>query len=313
MSGHHDHDHGQHGHSHGVSADADRRYLTGALVLLTGYMLVEVVIGVMANSLALISDAGHMLTDSLSIVLALTAMRLAARPATGRWTYGYKRAEIISAQVNGITFLLMFVWFTYEGIRRLINPPDVHGGMVVATAAAGIAVNVAAAWLMSKANRSSMNVEGAYQHVLNDLWAFIATTIAGIIVVTTGFARADAMASLVVALLMLKAGTGLVRDSWKVLLEAAPADVDPAEVGALLTDQHGVAEVHDLHVWTITSGFPALSAHVLVDAGRDCHALRLDMERLLHNKWGIDHTTLQVDHVGGELLTIGAGERGHCS
>ncbi|MDI2129140.1 cation diffusion facilitator family transporter [Yinghuangia seranimata] len=295
----HSHDHGSGGHaghSHGVSADADRRYLTAALALIGLYMLVEVVIGVIAQSLALITDAGHMLTDAVSIVLALVAMRLAARPARGRWTYGLKRAEILSAQVNGITLLLLVVWFTYEAVRRLISPPDVAGGLVVVTAVAGIVINVAAAWLISRANRTSLNVEGAYQHILNDLWAFIATAISGVIVLTTGFARADAIASLVVAGLMLKAGVGLVRESWKILLEAAPAGLDPDLIGGELAAQEGVAEVHDLHIWTITSGFPALSAHVLVDPGHDCHAVQVTLQRLLRARWDIDHTTLQVDH-----------------
>lgn len=284
------------GHSHGVSPEADRRYLTAALVLIGGYMAVEVVVGIMAKSLALITDAGHMLTDAVSIVLALVAMRLAARPARGRWTYGLKRAEILSAQINGITFLLLVVWFTYEAVHRLIDPPDVEGGLVVITALTGIAVNVAAAWLISRANRTSLNVEGAYQHILNDMWAFIITTVSGVVVLTTGFARADAIASLVVAALMLKAGLMLVRESWRILLEAAPAGLEPDEIGGELALQEGVSEVHDLHIWTITSGFPALSAHVLVDAGHDCHTVRDRLERVLRERWQVEHTTLQVDH-----------------
>ncbi|MEU8135855.1 cation diffusion facilitator family transporter [Streptodolium elevatio] len=312
-SGDHPHDHahgdGHAGHSHGVSPDADRRYLTAALVLIGGYMAVEVVVGVMAQSLALITDAGHMLTDAVSIVLALVAMRLAARPARGRWTYGLKRAEILSAQINGITFLLLVVWFTYEAIHRLIDPPDVEGGLVVITAVAGIAVNVAAAWLISRANRSSLNVEGAYQHILNDMWAFIITTISGVVVMTTGFARADAIASLVVAALMLKAGLMLVRESWRILLEAAPAGLEPDEIGGELALQDGVSEVHDLHIWTITSGFPALSAHVLVDAGHDCHAVRDRLERVLRERWQVEHTTLQVDHAPPGVWEIAEGPK----
>ncbi|MGA4539253.1 cation diffusion facilitator family transporter [Uniformispora flossi] len=322
-SGHgrgHGHAHGpggHDGHSHGVSADADRRYLTAALVLIGAYMAVEVVIGVIAQSLALITDAGHMLTDAISIVLALVAMRLAARPARGRWTYGLKRAEILSAQVNGITLLLLVAWFTYEAVRRLISPPDVEGGLVVVTALTGIVVNVIAAWLISRANRTSLNVEGAYQHILNDLWAFIATAVSGIVVLTTGFARADAIASLVVAALMLKAGLGLVRESWKILLEAAPAGLDPDEIGGELAAQPGVSEVHDLHIWTITSGFPALSAHVLVDQGDDCHAVRGRLEHLLRDHYGVEHTTLQVDHTPPGLWKIadapGTTTDTHCS
>lgn len=300
------HEHG-HGHDHGaaVTADTDRRMLLGALGLILGFMLVEVVVGAAARSLALISDAGHMLTDAFSLVLALVAMRLSARPAHGRWTFGFKRAEILSAQANGITLLVLVGVFLYEAVQRLISPPDVHGALVVITALAGIAVNAAAALLIRRANRDSLNVEGAFQHILNDAWAFLATAVSGIVVLTTGFDRADAIATLVVAALMAQAGYGLVRDSWRIFLEAAPEGVDPMELGTRLKELDGVVQVHDLHVWTITSGFPALSAHVLVAPGRDCHAVREDLEAMLHREYDIEHTTLQVDHAPAEILTIG--------
>jgi cobalt-zinc-cadmium efflux system protein len=287
---------GQSGHGHGVATDADSRWLGIALGLITAFMAVEVVIGVVAQSLALISDAAHMLTDAASIVLALVAMRLAARPARGIFTYGLKRTEILSAQANGLTLLLLSVWLTYEAIRRLIDPPEVAGGLVVITAAVGIVVNLVAAWSISKANRSSLNVEGAFQHILTDLFGFIATAVAGVVVLTTGFTRADSIASLVVVVLMVKAGTGLVRDSGRIFLEAAPAGVDPDTLGDRLVALPRVNEVHDLHVWQITSGQTALSAHVLVDPGSDCHLLRRDLEHVLTEDYGITHTTLQVDH-----------------
>ncbi|MEU1514945.1 cation diffusion facilitator family transporter [Streptomyces sp. NPDC005811] len=308
---------GHAGHSHGVSADADRRWLGLALSLITAFMAIEVVVGVVAGSLALISDAAHMLTDAASIVLALIAMRLAARPARGGYTYGLKRAEILSAQANGLTLLLLGAWLAYEAVRRLISPPEVEGGLMLGTALAGIVVNVAAAWCLSKANRSSLNVEGAYQHVLNDLFAFIGTAVAALIVVLTGFDRADPIATLVVVVLMVKAGYGLLRESGRIFLEAAPADVDPDAVGDRLVAQADVVEVHDLHVWQITSGQAALSAHVLVEPGGDCHAVRRDLEELLRHDYGITHTTLQVDHVPDPVLQVtphgeAAGDPAHC-
>ncbi len=317
--GEHDHEHGGHDHGAAVTVDTDRRLLLGALGLILGYMVVEVVIGLAASSLALISDAGHMLTDAFSLVLALGAMRLAAKPAHGRWTFGFKRAEILSAQANGITLLVLVGIFVYEAVDRLLHPPVVDGGLVTGTALAGIAVNAAAALLINRANRTSLNVEGAFQHILNDAWAFLATAVAGIVIMATGFYRADAIASLVVAALMAKAGYGLVRESWKILLEAAPEGVDPVALGARLRAAADVAQVHDLHVWTITSGFPALSAHVLVAPGRDCHAVRLELEELLRHEYEIEHTTLQVEHAPSEILTIGHGApdaeehpAGHC-
>ncbi|MEU8744909.1 cation diffusion facilitator family transporter [Streptomyces sp. BPPL-273] len=319
--GHEGENHGHAGHSHGVSADTDRRWLGTALALITGFMAIEVVIGVMAQSLALISDAAHMLTDAVSIVLALIAMRLAARPARGGYTYGLKRAEILSAQANGLTLLLLGAWLAYEAVHRLIDPPEVEGGLMLVTALAGVAVNLLATWCISKANRSSLNVEGAYQHILNDLFAFIGTAVAALVVVLTGFARADAIATLVVVALMFKAGYGLVRDSGRIFLEAAPEHVDPDTLGDKLVAQPTVVEVHDLHIWQITSGEAALSAHILVEPGGDCHAVRRDLEELLLNGYGITHTTLQVDHTsnlmrqmalsgGGDLLGRGGGA--HC-
>ncbi|HWB38424.1 MAG TPA: cation diffusion facilitator family transporter, partial [Rugosimonospora sp.] len=206
----HDQGHG-HGHGHGISAGADRRLLAGALALIVAFMAGEVVIGLLSGSLALISDAAHMMTDAFAIALALVAMRIAARPPRGGYTFGLRRAEILSAQLNGLTLILLAAYFVYEGVRRLIDPPPVAGQFVFWTALAGIAVNVAATFLISRADRSSLNVEGAFQHILNDLFAFIATAIAGLLVWTAGLTRADAVASLVVAALMIKAGYGLLR------------------------------------------------------------------------------------------------------
>ncbi len=293
------HDHGSGGHSHGVSQDADRRYLTIALALLVGFMLIEIVVGVIASSLALISDAGHMLTDAGAIGMALVTMRLARRPARGAMTYGLKRAEILSAQANGITLLLLSVWFVYEAVRRLIDPPKVEGAYVLVIALLGIVVNLLATWSISKANRESLNVEGAFQHILTDLFAFIATAIAGaIIFFTGGYNRVDAIAALVVAVLMIRAGYGLVKESGRIFLEASPKGLDPEKIGAAMVSQSGIVEVHDLHVWTITSGFTALSAHVLVGRDEDCHTRRRDLQTLLTRDFDIYHTTLQVDHVG---------------
>jgi cobalt-zinc-cadmium efflux system protein len=302
------------GHAHGVNTDTDRRWLTIALSLIVAFMAVEVTIGVIAHSLALISDAAHMLTDAASIVLALVAIRLAARPAKGTYTYGLKRAEILSAQANGLSLLLLGAWFAYEAIRRLLSPPDVAGGLVLVTALAGIVVNVAAAWALSRANRTSLNVQGAFRHILNDLYAFIATAIAGAIMLFTGFDRADAIASLIVVVLMVKAGLGLLRDSGRILLEAAPTGLEPDLLADRLLAQPNVVEIHDLHVWTITSGQPALSAHVLVEPSADCHAVRTSLQTLLANEYALTHATLQTDHAGVDPRhnTIGQDTNAHC-
>ncbi len=268
-------------------------------------MAIEVVVGLLAGSLALLSDAAHMLTDAFSIVLALVAIALAARPARGTYTYGFKRAEILSAQANGLTLLLLAAWLTYEAIKRLIHPADTAGWPVLATALMGIAVNVLATLAINRANRTSLNVEGAYQHILNDLYGFVATAIAGAVIIITGFTRADAIASLIVVGLMIRAGVGLLRDSARIFLEAAPAGIDPDALADQLLAQPSIVEVHDLHVWAITSNQPALSAHVLVEPSADCHAARVRLEQLLHDDYQLTHTTLQVDHAGEKYLQIG--------
>ena len=293
-----------HDHHHHHHADADSRRLAIALALIVGFMCVEVVAGIVADSLALLSDAAHMLTDAGALVLSLVAIRLAKRPAAGAMTYGLKRSEILAWANNGSTLLILGVLILYESIRRLFDPPAVEGSIVLVVALAGVAVNLAATWVLSKADRRSLNVEGAFQHVLTDLAAFIATAIAGAIILVTGFTRADGIAALFVAAIMLSAAYRLLRDSGRVFLEAAPRGLDPQAIGRRMAGQSGVAEVHDLHIWEVTSGFPALSAHVLVGRDTDCHAARRDLERMLHDEFEIEHTTLQVDHVGAELLDI---------
>ena len=303
----HDHGHDQHGHHHHApSADADARWLAVALALIAGFMVVEIVGGLLASSLALLSDAGHMLTDAGAIGLALVAARLAARPAGGRFTFGLGRAEILSAQVNGATLLVLAGVIAVAAIQRLFSPPDVDGAFVVAVGLVGAAVNVAAAWALGRAERRSLNVEGARQHVLTDLYASLAAVAAGAIVVLTGFDRADGIAALFVAALMLRSGWGLLRDSGRVLLEAAPEGMDPQAIGRAMAAEPGVVEVHDLHIWEVTSGFPALAAHVLVKPGDDCHGVRRHLQRMLAERFAIDHVTLQVDHAarGGDLLEI---------
>ena len=274
----------------------DTRYLGAAMALIVLFMAGEVVVGLLASSLALLSDAAHMLTDAAAIGLALVATRLAARPARGNLTWGLRRIEILSAQANGLTLWLLTAWFGYESVGRFLDPPDVEGLPVLLTALAGIVVNVAATLLISRANRTSLNVEGAFQHILNDLFAFVATAVAGLVVLLTGWTRADAVAALVVAVLMARGGWGLLRDSWRVFLEAAPKGVDVAAIDHDLHAVPGVVEVHDLHVWEVTSGFPALSAHVLVETDHDCHERRETISAMLARDYGIEHTTLQLDH-----------------
>lgn len=290
-----------HGHGHGVSNEADTRYLRIALGLIVGFMVVEVTVAIVARSLALFSDAGHMLSDAGAIAAALWAIRLAARPASGPWTFGWKRAEILSAAANGITLLVVSGIITFEAIRRLIDPPSVEGGPILAVGVLGVLVNIVAAAVLAKANRTSLNVEGAYQHILTDLYGFIATVVAAGVVLATGFDRADSIASLVVVALMLRAANGLLRESGRVLLEAAPDGIDLGEIREHLDGIDHVLGVHDLHVWTVTSNLPTLSAHVVVEDScfRDDHLPRLldQMQACLKGHFDVEHSTFQFETV----------------
>jgi len=287
----HDHEHAP------VAAGArDRRWLLAALVLIVGFMGAEAVAGLLAHSLALLADAGHMLTDAAALLVAIIASRLAERPARGAYTYGFARVDALSGQANGITLLLLAAWFTYEAIRRLVDPPPVHGGVVALVAAAGAVVNVFATWLAGQADRASLNVRGVLAHLVTDAWAFAATLVAGLVIVWTGWRPADALASLAVAGLMAWTGVGLVREAGRIFLEAAPTGLDPHAMGEDLAAAEGVAEVHDLHVWELGSRRPAMSAHVLVEPPFDCHEVAEGLRLRLADRYGIDHVTLQVDH-----------------
>jgi cobalt-zinc-cadmium efflux system protein len=300
-----EHDGHHHGHDHSISPDADRGTLRLALALILGFMLVEVVAGLLAGSLALLSDAAHMLTDAGAIALALYAAALAARPASGTFTFGLGRAEILSAQANGATLLVLAGIIGFDAVHRLVDPPDVDGAVVLAVGLLGAVVNVSAAWALARAQRRSLNVEGARAHVLTDLYASLGAALAGALVLLFGLDIADPIAALIVAVLMLLTAWRLLRDSGRILLEGAPAGMNTAAIGRALAAHPGVNEVHDLHVWEVTSDFPALAAHVLVAPGDDCHRIRRELQAELADRFGIRHTTLQVDHEReAELLDI---------
>jgi len=301
----HEHPPGAGGSHFLAGREADRKALTAALGLIVVFMAGEVVAGILASSLALLSDAAHMLTDAIALALSLAAARLAARPAGGSMTYGLGRAEIFSAQVNGLTLLILALLIVYGAIGRLVSPPHVEAVTVLAVALAGAAVNlVAARVLAGGAGARTLAVEGSYRHILTDLYGFLATAAAAVVILATGFSRADAIASIMISALMLYASYGLLKTSGRVFMEASPAGLDPHEIGDLLAHQPGVVQVHDLHVWEVTSGFPALSAHVVVRAGDDCHERRRALQRVLEERFGLHHTTLQVDHDAAPQLPL---------
>jgi cobalt-zinc-cadmium efflux system protein len=270
-------------------------------------MVGEVVAALFAGSLALLADAGHMLTDAAALGGALVAARVATRPARGAWTFGFGRVEILAAQANGVTLLVVALLIVYSAVRRLIAPPEVDGLVVLVVALVGIGVNLGATAALSRASRESLNVRGAFLHVATDLAAFIGTAVAGAVILATGWNRVDPVAGLFVAALMLASSWTLLRDSSRIFLEGSPPGIDPDEVAAALAEDDEVREVHDLHVWTVTSGFPALAAHVLAEPGADCHEARRRLERLLAERFGLRHTTLQVDHLARRSQDVELG------
>jgi cobalt-zinc-cadmium efflux system protein len=301
-----------HGHphdpGHGAGGRArDRRAIALALGLIAAFMVGEVVAGIVVSSLALLADAGHMLTDAAALGGALYAARVAARPARGVWTFGFGRVEILAAQANGVTLLVVGLLVVYSAVRRLIDPPQVDGLVVLVVASAGIAVNLAATRTLSHANRDNLNVRGVFLHVATDLAAFVGTAVAGALVLVTGWNRVDPVAGLFVAALMLRSSWTLLRESGRVFLEGSPSGIEPADVAAAIAGDDDVVEVHDLHVWEVTSGFSALAAHVLVEPGADCHGARRRLEGMLAARFGLRHTTLQVDHVARRAQEVELG------
>ncbi|MDQ3608779.1 MAG: cation diffusion facilitator family transporter [Actinomycetota bacterium] len=293
-----------HHHAHPAPVDGDQRWLGIALAITVVLVAVEVTAGLLTGSIALLSDGGHNVTDAASIALALVAARLALRPPAGGLTFGLRRTEILSAQVNGATLLVLAGVIAFESVGRLLDPPDIDAAPVIMVGVLGGAANGVAAWALSRAARQSLNVRGAAQHVLADLYGSVAAVVAGVAVLAFGILAADPLAALVVVGLMVHAGWGLLRDSGRVLLEAAPEGMDVGAVGRSMSAVPGVVEVHDLHVWEITSGFPALAAHVLVAPGEDCHAARRTLESVLHDRFALEHTTLQVDHAPRETALL---------
>jgi cobalt-zinc-cadmium efflux system protein len=221
---------------------------------------------------------------------------VARRPPGGSWTFGFRRVEILAALANGITLLLVGIWIVYAAVRRLVSPPDVHGGLVLVLAGAGIVVNIAAAGLLAAPSSRSLNIRGAFLHVTTDVAAFAGTAVAGALILLTGWDRFDPLASLAVAALIFWSSAVLLRESSRILLEISPGEMPPDEVAEAMLAVPDVVDVHDLHVWTVGSGFPALSAHVLVRPEGDCHEARRELAALLAERFGVEHTTLQVEH-----------------
>jgi cobalt-zinc-cadmium efflux system protein len=296
----HGHGHGhRHAHDH---RSAPRRALLVVLGLTLAFTVVEVVGGIFTDSLALLADAGHMVSDAFSIGLALVAVTLAQRPASPRRSFGFQRAEILAAFVNGIALVAVSAWIVWEAIQRLDDPPEVLGGWMLVVALAGLVVNATSAAILMRSGRESLNVEAAFRHVIADLLGSAGVLVAAIVILLTGWELIDPLVSIAIAVLIVASAWGVLRDSTAILMEQTPLEIDADAVARAIVEIPGVTSVHDLHVWRITSGFDALSAHVLVGLGEDCHMLRREVERAIADRFGITHTTLQVDHDAADAL-----------
>jgi cobalt-zinc-cadmium efflux system protein len=292
-----------HDHNHdAILVDGNERFLLVALSLLASFTVAELIGALVAHSLALVADAGHMLVDVGAVAGALWAARVAARPATPTMTYGYRRSEILAATANALVLLVMTAALVVGAVLRLVHPPHVHGLTVAVIGAVGVGVNLAATTALSRADRRSLNIEAVIQHVLTDLASFIATVAAGIVIATTGFARADALASLVVAALMVRAALSLLSPAVRILAEATPRDIDLAEIRAHMLELEYVDSVHDLHAWTVSDGLPVLSAHVVLSEACaslvDTHRVLDELQGCLSDHFDLAHSTFQLEVAG---------------
>ncbi|HKZ14656.1 MAG TPA: cation diffusion facilitator family transporter [Solirubrobacterales bacterium] len=313
MSDHgHDHSGGGHGHSHGFGAHAlearredSRRRLVVALGINLVMLVAEAVGGILTGSLAVLADAGHLLSDVGSIVLALIAARLAARPASGRRTFGYQRSEVLAALVNGLTLVAVSVFIAIEAIGRFSDPPEIAGGGVLALGVFGLLGNALATWYLARGQRDDINLEGVIRHSFADALGSLGVIVAGAIVLAGGSDIVDPIVGLLISVLVLISSWRLLKEPFDVLMEAAPADLDVDRMGAAICRVEGVRSVHDLHVWTVTAGFPALAAHVVVARGADRDQIRQRLEMELGESFGIEHTTLQMEEEAeGGLLRV---------
>ncbi|MFF2290766.1 cation diffusion facilitator family transporter [Peribacillus butanolivorans] len=289
----HSHDHGHHHHH-----SENKKALLASFLLISTFMVVEVIGGFMTNSLALLSDAGHMLSDAAALGLSYTAIRLGEKKATQRKSYGYKRFEIIAACLNGLTLIVISVFIFIEAIRRFVNPPEVQSLGMLMISIIGLLVNIIAAWiLMSGDKEDNLNVRSAFLHVIGDMLGSVGAIAAALLIYFFDWGIADPIASVVVAMLIIISGVRVVRDSFHILMEGTPDRVDMEEVKTSLKELPNVSDVHDLHIWTITSGFLTMSCHVVIEENGNHDTVLAEAQKLLHDQFGIEHSTIQVERL----------------
>jgi cobalt-zinc-cadmium efflux system protein len=302
----HDHSHSHH-HDH-RSERASSRPMLIALIITAGFMIVEVIGGLLTNSLALLADAGHMLTDVAALALSLFAIWLAKRPATPERSYGFMRAEVLAALINAVTLVVMSIFIFIEVVNRFDAPPEVSSGPMLAVAVAGLVANAASAWVLSRGggHQHNLNTRGAFLHVIGDMLGSVGAIIAALVMMGTGWYLADPILSAVIGLLILRSAWHLLRESVEVLLEATPRGIQSSDVQNAITSVEGVCGMHDLHIWTVTSGLESMSAHVQVNNTRAWNEVCIDLTQMMRQRFGIAHVTLQPESCSGrEHFSIG--------
>ena len=294
----HGHSHG-HSHGHNHANTNNKKVLLLSFILISTYMVVEVIGGIVTNSLALLSDAGHMLSDAAALGLSLFAIKLGERKATEGKTFGYKRFEIIAAALNGITLILISVYIFYEAYQRFLNPPEVKSLGMLTISIIGLLVNIIAAWLLMKGDKDeNLNVRSAFLHVLGDMLGSVGAIAAALLIYFFDWGIADPIASVIVSILIIISGWRVTRDSFHILMEGAPVQVKMEEVKSSLFEISKVKDIHDLHVWSITSGVLMLSCHITIDEDGVHDTVLHEAQSILHEQFGVDHSTIQIEKNG---------------
>jgi cobalt-zinc-cadmium efflux system protein len=285
-----------HGHSHGHSHTGNKKALMGSFILIAVFMVVEVVGGLLTNSLALLSDAGHMLSDAASLGLSFFALKLGEREVSRDKTFGYKRFEIIAAGLNGITLVVVSIYIFYEAFQRFFSPPEVQSQGMLVISTIGLIVNIMAAWMLMKGDKEdNLNVRSAFLHVLGDLLGSVGAIAAALLILFFDWKLADPIASVIVGVLIIISGWRVIKESFQVLMEGAPEQIDMTQIKEALCRLPMVKEVHDLHVWTITSGYPVLSCHITILDHAVHDDILLQTQKILHDQFDIEHSTIQVE------------------
>lgn len=297
----HDHshggqNHGHGGHDHSGGRNTNKKMLIIALVLTTGFMFAEIFGGILSNSLALLSDAGHMFSDAFSMALSLIAILLSAKPPSLKRTYGFFRFEILAAFINGITLAVIAVYIYYEAYQRIISPPEVQSNIMLVIAILGLLVNIAAMWILTRGDTSgNLNMRSAFLHVIGDMLGSVGAIAAGLLIMFFGWYIADPIISVIIATLILLSGWRVTKESVHILTEGSPRHIDLKELEEELVKIDGVISVHDLHVWTITSRMEALSCHIVIDPPANHQEILLAAQKMIRDIYGINHTTLQLE------------------